>query len=117
MEWRKEWKPKQLIKWSEGKMAESKGALLAKSVQKHAGRAKEKVRISWHFYKFTNNSTARTNFMFDAVKTVLWMVHMHIFMLPASGKTTTHLKTLTSIFTFYYFDPLKTRDNCMYHQI
>jgi hypothetical protein len=26
-------------------MAESKGALLAKSVQKHAGRAKEKVRF------------------------------------------------------------------------
>ena len=26
-------------------MAESKGALLAKSVQKHAGRAKEKVRL------------------------------------------------------------------------
>lgn len=34
----------QLIKLSEGMMAESKGALLAKSVQKHAGRAKEKVR-------------------------------------------------------------------------
>lgn len=27
------------------KMAESKGALIAKSVQKHAGRAKEKVFI------------------------------------------------------------------------
>ncbi|XP_069687053.1 myc box-dependent-interacting protein 1 isoform X2 [Periplaneta americana] len=33
----------QLIKLSEGMMAESKGALLAKSVQKHAGRAKEKI--------------------------------------------------------------------------
>ena len=29
----------------ERKMAESKGSLIAKSVQKHAGRAKEKVRI------------------------------------------------------------------------
>lgn len=28
-----------------GKMAESKGSLLAKSVQKHAGRAKEKVCV------------------------------------------------------------------------
>lgn len=28
-------------------MAESKGSLLAKSVQKHAGRAKEKVSASW----------------------------------------------------------------------
>jgi len=45
MEWTKEWKLNQLIKLSEGKMAESKGALLAKSVQKHAGRAKEKVRL------------------------------------------------------------------------
>lgn len=33
-------------------MAESKGSLLAKSVQKHAGRAKEKV--SQHIY-FINN--------------------------------------------------------------
>jgi len=32
-----------LLELSEGKMAESKGALLAKSVQKHAGRAKEKI--------------------------------------------------------------------------
>jgi hypothetical protein len=45
MEWTKEWKLNQLIKLSEGKMAESKGALLAKSVQKHAVRAKEKVRL------------------------------------------------------------------------
>ncbi|XP_021937611.1 amphiphysin isoform X2 [Zootermopsis nevadensis] len=43
MELRKEWKLNQLIILSEGKMAESKGALLAKSVQKHAGRAKEKI--------------------------------------------------------------------------
>jgi hypothetical protein len=41
----KEWKLNQLSKLSESKMAESKGALLAKSVQKHAGRAKEKVRF------------------------------------------------------------------------
>lgn len=46
MELRKEWKLNQLIILSEGKMAESKGALLAKSVQKHAGRAKEKVRFT-----------------------------------------------------------------------
>lgn len=45
MEWTKEWKLNQLLELSEGKMAESKGALLAKSVQKHAGRAKEKVRL------------------------------------------------------------------------
>lgn len=32
-----------------GKMAESKGSLLAKSVQKHAGRAKEKVCVLFRF--------------------------------------------------------------------
>jgi hypothetical protein len=41
----------QLIELSEGKMAESKGALLAKSVQKHAGRAKEKVRLVDNYIK------------------------------------------------------------------
>lgn len=32
-------------------MAESKGALIAKSVQKHAGRAKEKVFMEFTYYK------------------------------------------------------------------
>lgn len=36
-------------------MAESKGSLLAKSVQKHAGRAKEKVSDCWHAHEFTLN--------------------------------------------------------------
>lgn len=31
-------------------MAESKGALIAKTVQKHAGRAKEKVRTILKFH-------------------------------------------------------------------
>jgi hypothetical protein len=78
MEWTKEWKPNQLIKLSEGKMAESKGALLAKSVQKHAGRAKEKVRFSWHFLKVTKNATAYANFILNIVKAVVWCVQMHI---------------------------------------
>ena len=51
MVWTKEWNMNQLIELSEGKMAESKGALLAKSVQKHAGRAKEKVRLVDNYIK------------------------------------------------------------------
>ena len=35
----------------ERKMAESKGSLIAKSVQKHAGRAKEKVSVIFFVIK------------------------------------------------------------------
>lgn len=54
------------------KMAESKGALIAKTMQKHAGRAKEKVFIS----HFTANSSHQP--LTPVAGIVSWSVaHIH----------------------------------------
>lgn len=64
---------------SQNVMAESKGSLIAKSVSKHAGRAKEKVRRFIGFNRsFVTCNTFKVFYLFIFLRRVVFVIDINV---------------------------------------